>query len=63
MTMKVGSLVGRGLESNPHLGLVMKKYHGITYSEVVVFWFNVKTSYGKNVIEWCAPRTLRLICQ
>mgnify|MGYP007063890519 CR=1 FL=1 len=60
--MKAGDLVYREAEDTSlSLGLVLKVYYGCTFTEVKVLWFNVKTFYGKNIIDYCAPRFLKII--
>jgi hypothetical protein len=58
--MKAGDLVGK-IDTPLCLGLVLKVYYGRTFTEAKIFWFNVKTACGKNVIEFYAPRFLNVL--
>jgi hypothetical protein len=61
MTMKVGSLVAQRGHDGSNMGLVLSIHYGRTFSEVKIFWLNVKTEHGKNVIGYYAPRFLSVI--
>jgi hypothetical protein len=59
--VRVGSLVEKRGHTASYVGLVLSICYGRTFSEAKIFWFNIKTEHGKNVIEYHAPRFLSVI--